>query len=296
MQCIFIHMAHSGTDKRNQGPPWYYQRVSVEEQNSRLRERLRRSKMDLEYSEAEKHELEDEVEQLRKENAKLHHENDQLKSENEYLKNQLRPRATQNPSRKPLSERNGDKKQPSKKMGAKPGHPAHKRKVPTHIDQHVKIIPDHCPNCNHPLPEPYIWHSHTQVDLPEITQPITTQYHIGWSHCSKCKQDVSIGDSEKLPRSKYGPRLHALVGYWKFGMGLTLPKISQMLKDQYNGLDIATGELSEMLTHGAAKFFYPYQDLKNTLRKEKVVFADETSWRRAGKGAWLWSFSSPKYS
>ena len=281
--------------QRQQGPPWYYQRVSLSEQNSRLRERLRRSKLDIEYVEAEKHELEDEVEQLRKQNAELHHENDRIKSELDFLRQQLRPRATQDPERKLLSQVRQEKNEPPKKIGAKPGHAPHKRVVPTKIDRHVKIVPDHCPNCNRRLPEPSLWQSHTQIDLPDAVKPITTQYHVGWSHCANCKQNVSITDSEKLPRSKYGPRLHALVGYWKFGMGLTLPKIQQMLIDQYN-LHIETGQISEMLSNGAAKFFYPYQGLKDALRKEDVVYADETSWRRSGSGAWLWSFSSKKYS
>lgn len=282
-------------EARKQGPPYYYQRVSVAEQNQRLRERLRRSKLDIEYVEAEKHELEDEVEQLRKENAELHHENDRLKSELGFLRQQLRPRSTQNPERKLLSEVRQERNEQPKKIGAKPGHIAHKRKVPIKIDRHVKIVPDHCPNCHGQLPEPSLWQSHTQIDLPEPVKLIVTQYHVGWSHCANCKQNVSIADSEKMPRSKYGPRLHALVGYWKFGMGLTLPKIQQMLIDQYD-LEIGTGELSEILSNGAAKFFYPYQGLKDALKKEAVVYADETSWRRAGRSAWLWSFSSPKYS
>ena len=116
---------------------------------------------------------------------------------------------------------------------------------------------------------------------------------MGWSFCASCKENVSI--SNKLSRSKYGPRLHAHVGYLKFGLGLTLPKIQQWLHDQYN-LDISTGELSEMLSQDAAKLSTAYDGLKPALRGEPLVNADETGWRRAGKDAWLWSFSSDKYS
>jgi transposase len=293
-----VHPIQGG--KRVQGPPWYYQRVSLAEQNDRLWERLRRKSFDLEHEQAGKHELEQENERLREENSNLHRENHELREENARLKLMHRPAWIKpnlhpsNPTRSTVQESAPEReKKAKKKIGAKFGHPAHKRTVPTHIDRHVNLVADHCPSCQRKLSHPNQWHTHTQIDLPEFSPLITTQYHIGWSHCAHCHQSVSI--HEKLHRSKYGPRLHACIGYWKFGLGLTLPKIQGFLKTQ-NGLEISTGELSEILASDAAKFEACYESLKPSLRKEGYVCADETGWRKGGNNAWLWSFSSPKLS
>ena len=99
----------------------------------------------------------------------------------------------------------------------------------------------------------------------------------------------------KFARSKYGPRLHATVSYWKYQLGLTLGKIKKLLLESY-GLSLSTGQLSQMLHRSKQEFQRMYQDLKGKLGEQSVLYADETGWKQSGKNAWLWSFSSPTMS
>lgn len=286
---------------RGGGQNHYYDRVSLAQQNERLRERLRRKQFDLESERAKNHGIEDERERLRKENEDLKKRVEELEKELTRLRSLQRP-AWVKPNLHPENEKgkasesrtqNQRESRPKKKIGARFGHPAHKRTVPEKIDRHVNLIPPHCPCCEGKLPAPNQWHTHTQIDLPEFSRPITTQYHVGWCYCSHCHQSVS--PYERLGRSKYGPRLHASVGYWKYGLGLTLPKIHDFLKTQYD-LDISTGVLAEILAFDAAQFEPCYESLKPELRGDGYVCADETGWRKGGNNVWLWSFSSVKRS
>jgi transposase len=280
--------------RRSGGRDRYYERVSLAEQNERLRERLRRKEWDATIAEAEKNEALEENEALQEELRGALRRIRELEEENQKLKRMLRPAWVKDASEDThLPE--GLKQSKPQKIGAQPGHPAHRRTVPRPIDRHVKFVADHCPSCEGKLPAPVQWHTHTQTDLPDFTPAITTQYHVGWSYCSRCRQKVAV--AEKLDRSKYGPRLHSFVGYLKFGMGMTLPKIQELLKEQYR-LEIGTGELSELLSSDAARFLHSVEDgIRGHLARERgAVCADETSWRKAGKGAWLWSFSSSEWS
>jgi len=217
---------------------------------------------------------------------------DKLRQENERLKEEIRNlRGTPDWVKPNKTE---EAKQSAKKLGAKKGHSAHPRKMPEHIDREVKVVPKKCPHCdNDELSAPSKWHTHTQIDIPPITNPIVTRYHVGWCYCSICKKQVSLND--KLSHSKYGSNLHAAICYWKFKMGLTLGKMHQMLLDNYK-LEISTGQISEMLSRSGKEFNGIYEDIGLSLSEQSHLYADETGWRTGGDNGWLWSVSNKEYS
>ena len=153
--------------------------------------------------------------------------------------------------------------------------------------------PLQCPNCDHSLPEPKKWHSHTQVDIPQIAHPIITNFITGWAWCAPCNKYVAIND--KLANTLYGPRLHAHVAYLKFKMGMTLGKIQSFIREQYC-LEISTGELSEMIKRVASRYESAWQDIKTSLLEQPHLYADETGWRIDGDNGWLWSFANKDLS
>lgn len=218
------------------------------------------------------------IERLEKENAKLKEE---LKL--------LRGRPSWAKPNKPAETRDV-----KKQRGPKKGHKCNPRKIPEKIDREVKVVPKQCPHCGKDnLPPPHKWHQHIQIDLPPPQHPVVTRYHVGWCWCNKCGTAVSSGT--KLSRSLYGPHLHAQVSYWKCSLGLTLPKIQALLKEQY-GLEISTGQLSELLKRSAASFNAMYEDIATSLLDQSCLYADETGWRMDGNNWWLWSFSTDKQS
>lgn len=186
-----------------------------------------------------------------------------------------------------------------KKPGPKLGHKAYVRTVPEHVDQEIKFLTDHCPKCQtDDLPPPSSWHSHTQVDIPDIQKVQITQFYVGYSYCRQCHTLVSLPPEKRtgmLPYSKYGPRLHALITFWKYALGMSLKKIQMQLQEQFD-LKLSRGQLSEMIAHSAEKLEEIYIDLRAVLRRQHHLYADETGWRNDGQDAWLWSFSNEQFS
>jgi transposase len=218
---------------------------------------------------------------------KLERDNEKLRKRNEELKREL-----DSARKKPKwvkSDKGDNKTKAKRKRGPKKGHAPNKRGRPETFDQEVTLQASACHCCGGDLPPPSSWHEHWQIDIPPTASKITTRFYVGWSWCKNCDRLVSVKD--RLPSTKYGPRLHASVAYWKFGLGLTLGKIHSLLSSQY-GLDISTGVLSEMLTRCAGWLEDSYEDIKTSLAEQPYLHADETGWRQDGKNFWLWSFTN----
>lgn len=275
--------------KRVQGPPYYYDRVPVEEQNERLRERLRRKKQDHDGAQ-------EEIARLKREKTKVERDYEKAIEEIERLKKEILDlRKSHKPYwAKPNKQALDGKLKKVNKLGRPRGLKPNIRSAPLIPDVVLNIAPAKCPHCESKLKKPSHWHTHTQIDIPPPPKAVVTKYNVGWCYCSGCKERVTMS-AGKFAQSKYGPRLHAIIGYWKFSMGLTLPKIQEMLIDQYQ-LKIATGQLSAILNRAAQYWGSIYEGLKQSLKSEKNLNADETGWRNDGVNHWLWSFSNDNVS
>ena len=225
--------------------------------------------------------------------SNLEKEIERLKRENDQLKKELAAKRAIPKWAKP--NKSEEQRAKAKKKGPKPGHAPHPRILPTNIDETVVVFPESCPEGHGelPFPSPSKWHTHVQIDLPEPGKPVVTEFLVGSSYCVSCGKYHSAGG--RVAGSLYGPRFHAQVSYWKYGLGLTLLKIQKLLKEQYT-LEISTGQLSEILTRAAKSFGDGYDDLKTSLREQSHLHVDETGWREDGKNAWLWSFSNQDLS
>jgi transposase len=244
---------------------------------------LKRSRKEVKQLEESLRQQSDELEKARKEIGRLTRENEKLKKE-------LSARRSPPKWAKPNKE---DKQ--GKKKGPKFGHKPSTRSRPEKIDETMVVFPESCPSGGGELPFPSAsqWHTHVQMDLPAPGKMQVTEFIVGRSYCRQCcKYHSGAG---RISHSLYGPRLHAQVCYWKFDLGLTLPKIAKLLRDQY-ALEISTGQISEMISRAADKFASSYEDLKTSLLDQDHLHVDETGWRLNGKNAWLWSFSNTNLS
>jgi transposase len=278
---------HAG-DPLFETPPW--EEVPLEERLARKQSRIERLQQDKEYLKRDRDGWKERAIDFQKENEKLKNEIRRIQEEFEKLQSLMR---------RPLSPSWAKPKSPDplvkpKKKGPHVGHKANVRTVPEVVDSEVILIPKRCPHCDHHLTtKPTHWHDHTQVELPPPQKVKVTRYRLAGRYCRHCAEVVY--SQEVMARTKYGPFLRATISHWKFGLGLTLPKIQKLLQEQH-GLTISTGQLSEILSQNAGRL-HPYVDgIKSALKKEKAVFADETGWRKQSDNQWLWSFSSAKYS
>jgi transposase len=246
---------------------------------------LTKTRREVQQLEKSLHRQSSDLEKARKRIERLERENSKLKEELKLLRGKPSWAKPNKPE---------EAKRRAKKLGPKKGHPCSPRKLPDKIDREVNVVPKQCPHCGtDDLPAPHKWHQHVQIDLPPPQSSVVTRYHVGWCWCRYCNKAVSGGT--KLSRSLYGPHLHARVSYWKYSLGLTLPKMQALLKEQYE-LDLSTGQLSALLKRSATCFDGMYEDIATTLLDQPGLYADETGWRMNGDNRWLWSFSSEEYS
>lgn len=187
-----------------------------------------------------------------------------------------------------------------KKPGPKVGHIPYWRRMPKdeEVNRCFALAPRQCPNCRNDLSEPSTWHPHTQLDIPPENKIQITRFYIGYPYCKCCRKMVSLPLDQRqgvITFSKYGPRFHGYVSYWKFGLGLTLGKIRKKLRDEYQ-VEVSTGELSEILKNTAKALDFLYQELGKMIRNQDCIYVDETGWRLDGDNFYLWSFSNDRIS
>lgn len=192
--------------------------------------------------------LQDTVDKQSRKISELEKRNERLEKENEQLKKELA--ATREIPKWVKPNKSEEQIKNAKKKGPKPGHAPYLRVRPENIDETIVVFPELCPKGHGELPFPSAskWHSHVQIDLPEPGKPVVTEFLVGSSYCAACGKYHSAGG--RVAGSLYGPRLHALVCYWKYSLGLTLLKIQKLLREQYN-LELSTGQLSEIITRTA---------------------------------------------
>jgi hypothetical protein len=247
----------------------------------------------LKRARAEAELLRESLKSTKEEVEKLRQERDRLKQEVEKLKKELA--SLRKPPTWVKPDKPEEEKKKAKKKGPKFGHTPHVRKRPEQIDETLVVFPERCPEHGHELPFPSEskWYSHIQIELPEPKRAEVIEYLVGSSYCSVCKKYHSaVG---RMANSLYGPRLHATVVYWKFELGLTLPKIQKLLKSQHE-LTLSTGQIAEILNRSGKAFQAAHEDLKTSLSDAANLNADETGWRVDGKNHWLWSFSNSTLS
>ncbi len=184
-----------------------------------------------------------------------------------------------------------------KKSGGQPGHPKHDRPLVStdECDDVKSVRPDVC-ECGRFLddvqPQPELPpQRHQVVDLPQI-KPLVTEYQRQRLQCPDCGRIVLAKLPAGVPPGGFGPGVITSVtmlgGMCRLSQRLTVELLKNLL-----GLSISTGMISKLQAIGRAALEPVHQDIARTVRASDQIHADETSWREAGKKAWLWTAVAP---
>jgi transposase len=208
------------------------------------------------------------------------------------LSTQQRPSPSTPSGMVPLyAKPNTPKRRP--KLGAKNGHPGHRRPRPRKIDQRCTHRLKCCPHCDGPLQRCDHKRTRTIEDIPEDIQPVVTEHTIHRDYCPKCKQHVEPVVPDALPRAAIGHHLIALTAWLHYGLGVTIDQIIDILsyhlqtKLTPGGLIDAWRRLSEILLAW-------YEQIAEAAKNSAYLHADETGWRVNGQGCWLWCFTNER--
>ncbi len=203
-----------------------------------------------------------------------------------------------NSSRPPSSDPPHVKRPPPKpksghKRGAQPGHERQQRPLvpPEQVKQVTPLKPPACRKCGHDLHgEDLQPRRHQVAEIPPF-QPEVTEYRLHRLTCTQCGTRTCASLPAGVPSGGFGPRLQAVLAVLAGGYRLGKRPIRQLAHDLF-GLSISTGMVAKLERSTAAALESPMAELKEYVRTQPAN-VDETSWREAGRRAWLWVVVTP---
>jgi transposase len=191
----------------------------------------------------------------------------------------------------------GEPKAEPKTPGQKPGHAAAHRAIPDKIDRRVKAeLAACCDRCGGRIEETGT-QAQYQIDMPRPIPVTTTQFDVAIGRCVVCdrrhqgRHVEQTSDALGAAQVQIGPNLLSIGTELKHKHGMSYGAVATFLRS-ITGCRITRSTFARADQRIAAALVPTYDQLIMRLRKQGVVYADETGWRVSGKSAWLWVFTS----
>ena len=197
-------------------------------------------------------------------------------------------------SKPPSSDPIGAKRKPpvppsKRRRGGQKGHPRRMRALvpPERVASVTDCKPARCRRCGHSLSgedaEP---RRHQVAELPPI-EPEVREYRLHRLCCPHCKTVTRGALPDGVPRTSFGPRLHAALNVLTGAYRLSKRQVVQLASDLL-GLTISVGMVSKLERITADVLVQPVAELAEQVKAAEAANIDETGWREGGRKAWLW--------
>ena len=207
-----------------------------------------------------------------------------------------------NSSKPPSSNPPGFKQAPTKKRSGKKrgGQRGRQRALrdlvpPEKVSQVVDHFPSDCDHCGKLL-EPGMAPSvaapvlHQVAEIPPI-EPHVTEHRLHECLCNRCGERTRAKLPGDVPQGQFGPRLTAILALLSGGYRVSKRGVQRLALDLF-GLSISTGMVCKLQRRTAEALEKPVAALLEHVKTQNVHI-DETSWREAGRKAWLWVVVTP---
>jgi transposase len=182
---------------------------------------------------------------------------------------------------------------PAKKPGAKVDHPGWFRSKPTEVDRTIEVPLNACPNCgSQDLSLCAEIEEHTQEDIV-LVEPQVTLYrkHVYW--CRGCGKKVRGKGQDELPGSPIGPTTKSVADFLRYKIKVTQRDVVRIFKDLFH-LSVSEGAVQGFHTQTRKRAEPLHEQLKDQIKAEPVVHADETGAPINGSNGWTWLTASPR--
>ncbi|MBI5228926.1 IS66 family transposase [Candidatus Micrarchaeota archaeon] len=123
---------------------------------------------------------------------------------------------------------------------------------------------------------------HITMPTVEDVEHITPRYF-----CGHCKKEVAAKIGGTLPGSKFDLNAMLLISYLAVAMNMSENKVVEFFSDIF-GLEISGASVSNVMLRLREHLGPYYWQLEKRLKRARVVYRDETSWRKNGKTYWTW--------
>ncbi len=179
---------------------------------------------------------------------------------------------------------------PGRKKGDAHGRHGH-RAVPVNPDRSLDApLPACCPHCGEEV-DFERWAEQFQTELPEVA-PVVTRFRVGVGRCRGCRRRVQgrhpeqVSDALGAAASQVGPRAMAWGAWLHYSLGLSFGKASALLGRL--GIGVSPGAIASSSASTGTDLVPTHNAIKVHVGAAPAVTMDETGWRIAGGGAWLW--------
>jgi hypothetical protein len=245
---------------------------------------------------------------LTQENRKLKKENQQLKQETEELQNELKRAHNQlhlflGISKKKMPTKDGGKEKDSrdtkskdddnhkkKKRGAPIGHEGRNRPIPDKVDKVEEILPPpNCPHCG--SRQILIKNGYTSKyieDIVDIIRKVIEKRYIKGC-CSNCSHEVISSEAFSGPQVVLGPNIVTLLTIMRQQMGVSYRKLGRFCTETLK-IPLSQSGVLGVINRVCTKLEPIYKAIEVLLRKQEVLFGDETGWRMDGDRWYMWCF------
>jgi transposase len=182
---------------------------------------------------------------------------------------------------------------PAKKPGAKAGHPGWFRSKPTEVHRTEEVALNACPNCgSKDLSLCAEVEDHVQEDIV-LAEPQVTLYrkHVYW--CKRCGKKVRGKGKDELPGSPIGPLTKSIADFLRYKVKVVQRDIATVLKELFR-MSVSEAAVQGFHTQTRRHAQPVYDQLRDGLKKEPAVHADETGAPINGSNGWTWLFASKR--
>jgi transposase len=124
------------------------------------------------------------------------------------------------------------------------------------------------------------------AELPPI-EPEVHEYRLHRLACPHCHTVTWGALPDGVPRTSFGPRLHAALSLLTGAYRLSKRQVVQLCSDLL-GLTISVGMVAKLERITAAVLERPVAELAEQVKAAEAANIDETGWREGGRKAWLW--------
>ena len=121
--------------------------------------------------------------------------------------------------------------------------------------------------------------------MPPI-EPEVHEYRLHRLCCPHCKTVTCGALPDGVPRTAFGPRLHAALSVLTGAYRLSKRQVAQLCSDLL-GLTISLGMIAKLERITADVLEQPVAELAEAVKTAEAANIDETGWRE-GRKAWLW--------
>jgi transposase len=214
----------------------------------------------------------------------------------EALEAKLRKDST-NSSKPPSSDAPWSKKRrqrkpaSGRKQGGQPGHQGKTRQMldASAVDEIRDHRPAACPSCGSGDVEALASEPlrHQVTEIPPVSAEVV-EHRLHRGRCRKCGDEFHAPLPAGVPRSAFGPRVHALVASLCGDYRLSDREAARLLEDAF-GVEMSTGSVEAAKARAARALETPHGEAVAAVRSCAAVNADETPWRMRGRMIWLWT-------